>query len=336
MSDKKNLQNAAKAKNDEFYTQLVDIENELRHYKEHFKGKIVLCNCDDPRISNFFHYFAYNFKELELKKLITTCYKNQNRDLFSKNDSESAIWLEYNGETDGGRVPTVEQIGVHKFKGDGDFRSKECRELLNQADIVCTNPPFSLFREYMALLMKYNKKFIIMGNMNNITYKEIYPLISTNKIWLGYHCGHTLFAVPEYYKIPDSYDLSDKKRLRANGYIIDENGKLWRNLGNICWYTNLDIKKRHEDLILTEIYKGNEDKYPHFDNYNGINVKRYNDIPMDYEGVMGVPTSFLVNYNPEQFEIVGFRKGDDGRDLTINGKSPFFRILIRNKNPQKI
>ncbi len=166
------LKNAKKAKKDEFYTQLVDIELELKHYKDHFKGKTVLCNCDDPRISNFFHYFSYSFEHLGLKKLITTCYKNQSRDLFSKSDSERAIWLEYNGDKNGNKVPDPEEIGINYFKGDGDFRSQECIELLKQADIVVTNPPFSLFREYVAQLIEYNKKFIIIGNVNAISYKE--------------------------------------------------------------------------------------------------------------------------------------------------------------------
>ena len=182
----KNLNQAKTAKKDEFYTQLSDIENELKHYKQHFKGKTVLCNCDDPRISNFFHYFSHNFEALGLKKLITTCYKSQERDLFSSNDSERAIWLEYNGDRNGNRVPDPEEIGIHYFDGDGDFRSHECIELLKQADIVVTNPPFSLFREYVAQLIKYDKRFVIIGHQNAIHYKEIFPLIKDNKLWLGY------------------------------------------------------------------------------------------------------------------------------------------------------
>lgn len=249
MSDNRNLHSANKAKQDEFYTQLSDIENELKHYKKHFKGKTVLCNCDDPRVSNFFHYFAYNFEHLGLKRLITTCYKNQERDLFSQNNSERAIWLEYFGDRNGNRVPDPEEIGIHYFEGDGDFRSAECIELLKQADIVVTNPPFSLFREYVAQLVEYKKMFLIVGNQNAFTYKDIFKLIKDNKLWTGYHVGHTLFGVPSSYSIPDFYDINDKAKLRSNGYVIDENGKLWRNLGNICWFTNLDIPKRHEKLI---------------------------------------------------------------------------------------
>src|SRR5690554_6125645 len=183
----KNLHQAKNNKKDEFYTQLSDIERELKYYKKHFKDKVVYCNCDDPRISNFFHYFSYNFEQLGLKKLITTCYKNQQIDLFTKHESEQAIYLEYKGEKDGGNVPTIENIGVHNLHGDGDFRSEECIELLKEADIVVTNPPFSLFREYVAQLMEYNKKFLIIGNINALSYKEIFPLIAENKIWLGYN-----------------------------------------------------------------------------------------------------------------------------------------------------
>lgn len=284
------LNQAAKNKKDEFYTQLIDIENELRHYKEHFRGKTVLCNCDDPRVSNFFHYFAYNFRELGLKRLITTCYKNQDLNLFSNNDCERAIWLEYNGETDGGRVPTVEEIGVHPFKGDGDFRSKECIELLKQADIVCTNPPFSLFREYVAQLMEYNKKFLIIGHQNAITYKEIFPLIQDNRIWLGYGFkGNAAHFISKYEDVATAGD-HQKGMIRVSG---------------VTWYTNLEIKKRHEDLILTETYKGNEEKYPHYDNYDAIDVGKTSDIPYDYDGAMGVPITFLDKYNPEQFELLG-------------------------------
>ena len=192
------LKSAKKNKNDEFYTQLSDIEKELAHYKQHFKGKTVLCNCDDPRVSNFFHYFAYNFEHLGLKRLITTCYKNQERDLFSQNDSENAIWLEYFGDKNGNRIPDPEEIGIHNLKGDGDFRSKECIELLKQADIVVTNPPFSLFREYVAQLVEYDKKFLIVGNQNAITYKEIFKLIKENKLWLGSSLSFIAFKVPDY------------------------------------------------------------------------------------------------------------------------------------------
>lgn len=317
MAGNKSLHAANKAKQDEFYTQLSDIENELKHYKEHFKGETVLCNCDDPRVSNFFHYFSYNFERLGLKKLITTCFKNQNRDLFSQNDCERAIWLEYYGDKNGNRVPDPNEIGINYLNGDGDFRSEECIELLKQADIVVTNPPFSLFREYVAQLIKYDKKFVIIGNQNAITYKEIFSLIKDNKLWLGSTLSFAKFKVPEYYEE------------RSTRFWIDETGQKWRSFGNICWFTNLDIAKRHERLILYKSFSPEE--YPKYDNYDAINVDKVSDIPFDYGGVMGVPITFLDKYNPDQFEIIKFRKGDDDKDLSIGGKCPYFRILIRSK-----
>lgn len=262
-----NLQAARKAKKDEFYTQLADIESELKHYKEHFQGKTVLCNCDDPRVSNFFHYFSYNFERLGLKKLITTCYKNQNRDLFSQNDSEQAIYLEYYGDKDGDRVPNPEEIGVKRLKGDGDFRSAECIELLKQADIVVTNPPFSLFREYVAQLMEYKKKFLIIGNVNAITYKETFKLIKENQLWMGasIHSGDREFG------IPDDYPLN------AASCRIDENGKKYIRVKGVRWFTNLDYPERHENLILYKNY--NPDDYPKYDNYDAINVDKTPTFP---------------------------------------------------------
>ena len=316
-SSNKNLHKAKDSKKDEFYTQLSDIENELKHYKEHFKGKVVYCNCDDPRMSNFFHYFSYNFEKLGLKKLITTCYKSQDMDLYSKNDSEQAIYLEYNGDKNGDRVPNPEEIGIHYLKGDGDFRSAECIELLNQADIVVTNPPFSLFREYVEQLIKFDKKFLIIGNNNAVTYKEIFNLIKQNIIWLGY-------THPTNFVVPDDYEMRENRSWR------DENGVNWRSLGNACWFTNLDINKRHEELILYKNYTPSE--YPKYDNYDAIEVGKVSDIPIDYDGIMGVPITFLDKYNPQQFEIVRFRKGNDDKDLSINGKCPYFRILIKNRD----
>lgn len=294
---KRTIDRAKAAKKDEFYTQLEDINNELRHYRDHFRGKTVLCNCDDPRVSNFFTYFAYNFEFLGLKKLITTCYKNQYMDLFSQNKSERAVYLVYEGDKNGNHTPDAEEIGVKPLKGDGDFRSKECIELLKEADIVVTNPPFSLFREYVAQLMEHEKKFLIIGNQNNATYKEIFPLIQKNKMWLGYKCGDMAFRVPEYYES------------RETRYWQDENGQKWRSMGNICWYTNLDIKKRHENLILYRNYTSAE--YPHYINYDAIEVSRTELIPMDYDGVMGVPITFLDKYNPNQFEIIGIGNGGE-------------------------
>lgn len=322
----KNLNQAKNAKKDEFYTQLVDIENELKHYKEHFKDKVVLCNCDDPRVSNFFHYFSYNFEKLGLKKLITTCYKNQERDLFSQNDSERAIWLEYNGDKNNNRVPDPDEIGINYFEGDGDFRSKECIELLRQADIVVTNPPFSLFREYVAQLIEYDKKFLIIGNVNATSYKEVFQLIKNEKMWLGasIHSGDREFGVPQDYP------------LNAAGFRVDEKGNKFIRVKGVRWFTNLDYKERHENLILYKTYNPND--YPKYDNYDAINVDKTADIPADYNGAMGVPITFLDKYNPEQFEIKGIdRYVEDnpkyGHRFTINGKEIYARILIRRRQP---
>lgn len=322
MPGNRSLHDANRAKKDEFYTQLVDIENELRHYRTHFKGKTVLCNCDDPRVSNFFHYFSYNFESLKLKKLITTCYKNQQRDLFSQNDSQRAIYLEYKGDKNGSRLPDPEEIGIKTLQGDGDFRSDECIKLLKKADIVVTNPPFSLFREYVAQLMEYEKKFLIIGNQNAITYREIFSLLKENKIWLGYGFGDMRFKVPEYFEP------------RETRFWVDENGQKWRSLGNICWFTNLDISKRHEDLVLYKQYTPQE--YPKYDNYDAINVNKTAEIPADYDGVMGVPITFLDKFNPDQFEIVGIDRyvkdnPNYGHRFTIGGKETYARILIRKK-----
>ena len=267
MSNNSTLRKARTAKNDEFYTQLVDIENELKHYQKHFKGKTVFCNCDDPYVSNFFHYFSHKFEKLGLKKLITTCYKSQQMYLFSQNDSDKGIKLEYNGDKNNNKVPDPEEIGVFPLESDGDFRSEECIEILKQCDIVCTNPPFSLFREYIAQLMKYKKKFIIIGNQNAITYKETFKLIKENKIWLGYsiHNGDREFGVPDHYG------------KNTSSVRIDENGKKFIRVRGPRWFTNIDYKERHEDLILYKKYNNTE--YPKYDNYNAINVDKTKDIP---------------------------------------------------------
>lgn len=278
-------------KEDEFYTQLEDVERELKHYRKHFKGKVVYLNCDDPRVSAFFHFFSYNFERLGLKKLIATCYRSKSRDLFSSHDSDRAIFLEYQGNKDGGRVPGEDHIEVNYLEGDGDFRSAEAIELLKQADIVVTNPPFSLFREYIAQLIEHDKKFIILGNQNAIKYKGIFPAIMEGKIWLGANSGDMSFRVPDHYTP------------RPTRFWIDDKGQKWRSFGNMCWFTNLDYKKRHEDLILYKSY--NPLEYPTYDNFNAIEVSRVADIPKDYSGVMGVTIGFLTKHNPEQFEIVG-------------------------------
>lgn len=311
------LHAAKRSPNDEFYTQLSDIESEMRHYREHFKGKTVYLNCDDPRTSNFFHYFSYNFEYLGLKKLIATCYKSQNVDLFSQEDSERAVYLEYTGDKNGNRVPDPDEIGVTLLEGDGDFRSPEAIELLEEADIVVTNPPFSLFREYLSQLMEYEKKFIVLGNSNAITYKEIYPLILDGDVWLGNNYGDMSFRVP-----------ADTKP-RATRYWEDDDGQKWRSMGNVCWFTNLDHSKRHEEIVCYKTYT--PEAYPHYDNYDAIEVGQVANIPVDWDGVMGVPITFLDKHNRDQFEIVKFRHGDDGKDVRYGDKTPYFRILIRKK-----
>lgn len=285
------LSTAKENKEDEFYTQLSDIEREVKHYWKHFEGKTVYLNCDDPRVSNFFHYFSYNFEKLGLKKLIATCYKNQDIDLFSENAYEEAVWLEYEGDKNGSGTPDRSEISVTPLKGDGDFRSAEAIELLKQADIVITNPPFSLFREFINQLLAFDKKFLILGNQNAITYKEVFPHIMSGKLWLGVNDGDMSFQVPDYYTP------------RATRFWVDDDGKKWRSFGNMAWYTNLDHSKRHEELILYRSY--DPAIYPSYDNYDGIEVGKVADIPYDYDGVMGVTPGFLTKYNPDQFEIVG-------------------------------
>jgi hypothetical protein len=310
MAANKNLHQAKKAKNDEFYTQLTDIEKECFHYREHFRDKVIYCNCDDARESNFFKYFAMNFEFFGLKKLITTGYKADGK----------GVCLVYEGDKNGNKVADDNEIQVTELKGNGDFRSEECIELLKQADIVVSNPPFSLFREYVEQLVEYEKKFLIIGNVNAITFKEIFPLIKDNKLWLGV----SSFNQGMYFYVPKNYEY-------ANTYKFDreKDGKNIMRVSSICWFTNLEHKKRNEELILYKQYS--EDCYPKYDNYDAIEVSKVVEIPVDYEGVMGVPITFLDKYNPNQFEIVKFRKGDDDKDLSVNGKCPYFRILIRHK-----
>ena len=324
------LRKASSAKKDEFYTQLSDIEKELRYYKQHFKGKTVLCNCDDPRVSNFFHYFSYNFEALGLKKLITTCYKSQDFDLFSKNASEKAVYLEYCGDKNGDKVPNPDEIGIKQLQGDGDFRSQECIKLMKKADIIVTNPPFSLFREYVAQLNEHDKKFIIIGNQNATTYKEIFKLIKDDKIWLGksIKSGDREFGVPEYYP------------LKSSGSRIDSKGNKYIRVTGVRWFTNLDYEARHQDLILHKKYTKAE--YPKFDHYDAINVNKTKDIPMDYKGAIGVPLTFLDKFSPEQFEIVdglnrysiltGPTDKTRGKYLAqVDGLPTYIRIVIKNK-----
>ena len=288
----KNLHSAKINKRDEYYTQLKDIEDEVKHYKDQFENKTILCNCDDPTISNFFHFFSHNFEHYKLKKLITTCYKSQERDLFSEKNSSSAIYLEYYGDKNGDKVPNPEEIGIKKYKGDGDFRSEECIELLKEADIVITNPPFSLFRPYFEQLISYKKKFLILGHLGSIGYKEIFPHLQNNKVFLGTNNGGD-----KWFRVNSEYTTNTQSHEK----FID--GKKYFKMRNIGWFTNLKVKKRNEKLILYKKY--NKKDYPHYDNYDAIEVSKVAEIPVDYDGIMGVPITFLNVYNPNQFEILG-------------------------------
>ena len=320
MAGNTSLGTAKTAKEDEFYTQLSDIEKEMRYYRRHFKGTTVLCNCDDPFESNFFKFFVLNFQRLGLKKLIATCYAGSPItgsqlslfDVLGGDESKigkpykAVVTTVYDATGDGGvdmlDVAELFKSGENELtelEGDGDFRSPECLELLKEADIVVTNPPFSLFREYIATLMEYQKHFIVIGSQNAITYKEIFGYLMRNEMWLGNKFGDMAFTVPDYYEP------------RATRYWQDDTGQKWRSMGNICWFTNLDIKKRHEQLILVRRYAGHEDEYPRYDNYDAIEVSKVADIPSDYAGVMGVPITFLDKHNPDQFEIVGLSGIDD-------------------------
>lgn len=312
MAGNKNLHDSIRNKQDEFYTEIGMIENELKYYRDHFKGKTVLCNCDDPKESHFWRYFAINFEFLGLKKLIATHY-----------DPEKPTYkIELTKDITGDGKINEADIVETEFTQNGDFRSPECIELLEEADIVVTNPPFSLFREYITQLYEYEKDFLIIGRMTAVTYKEILPLFMNGELWLGKNSGHFWFRVPEYY---------EEKR---TDFKIDENGQKWRRMGNICWFTNLDYPERHEDMVLYKKY--NPDDYPMYDNYDAIDVGQTKDIPYDYDGVMGVPTTFLAKWNPEQFEILGSSRYHDGNpnadDINfINGKGKFTRILIKRK-----
>lgn len=320
MANNKSLQRAKNDKNDEFYTQLSDIQNEVSHYVKEFEGKTVICNCDDPRVSNFVVYFALNFKSFKLKRLIATCYKSQNPDLFSQHDSETALYLDYDGSIPCNSVQELLALPMHPLKGDGDFRSEECLALLDQADIVCTNPPFSLFREYVDILISHQKKFLVIGNQNNITYKEVIAHIMNGRLWTGYNYGEMEFSVPDYY---------EPKAVR---YRQDETGQKWRSFGNICWYTNLPMRRRYEELITWKSY--DPDLFPKYDNYDAIEVCPYKDIPINYYGKMGVPVTFVNSYNPNQFEILGIDRYIEDNPIpnkrfTINGQEKQGRIVIR-------
>ena len=346
-SGNSNLHDSSRNKQDEFYTNLQLIEDELDWYRPHFKGKRVLCNCDDPYERNFFKYFAMNFNALGLKSLTATCYATSpvvytQLDLFGEDFNAEAqrrkgkkagktpykiVITEVKDENGDGRVDLADvewliknkKNVLTKLRGDGDFRSAECVALLDEADVVVTNPPFSLFREYMALLMEHKKQFLIVGNMNAVTYKEVFPPIKDDKVWLGNKAGHFWFKVPSHYEE------------KATDFKIDENGQKWRRMGNICWFTDLDFPKRHEKMLLWKKYT--PEAYPKYDNYDAIEVSKTDDIPCDWPFIMGVPITFMQYYNPEQFEIVGNEYSlniDKGRGY-VNGKRMYGRIFIRRK-----
>ena len=314
MAKNNNLHTAKTAKNDEFYTMLTDIEKEMRYYKDFFKGKVVYCNCDDARESNFFKYFSLNFEFLGLKKLISTGYKADGK----------GVVLVYEGDKNGNRRVDNEEIIVNELNGDGDFRSEECIEYLKECDVVVTNPPFSLFRQYVKQLMDYNKKFIIIGNQNAITYKEIFPYIKNNQLWLGM----SMNGSNRWFVAPDSYEVKEN----AAGYKLDEKGRKMFFVNGVTWFTNIENKRRNEKLDLYKKYSFED--YPKYDNYDAIEVSRVDEIPMDYDGVMGVPITFLYKYNPTQFEIIGIANsaryiGNFPCLTIINGKRIYNRILIK-------
>ena len=312
MAKNSNLHAAKVAKNDEFYTMLTDIEKEMSYYKDFFKGKVVYCNCDDARESNFFKYFSKNFEFLGLKKLITTGYKAEGK----------GVVLIYEGDKNGNRKVEDSEIVVRQLEGSGDFRSEECIEFLKEADVVVTNPPFSLFREYVRQLMDYGKKFLVIGSMNAITYKEIFPYIKNNELWLGV----SMNGANRWFYAPDNYEVKEN----AAGYKVEDGRKMFF-VNGVVWFTNISNEKRNKKLDLFRRYSN---EYPKYDNYDAIEVSRVENIPMDYDGIMGVPISFLHKYNPEQFEIVGLDRYVEnnphyGHRFTINGKETYARILIK-------
>ena len=307
-----NLHEAKKQKNDEFYTRYEDIENEVMKYRRSFKGKVVYLPCDDPanKQSEFWSFFINNFDAFGLKKLIATHYDEDGK--------AYKIWID--GDTTGDGYIDDSDALQEDLQGNGDFRSSECIDILNECDIVCTNPPFSMFREFVDWIFTAKKQFLIIGNNNAITYKEIFPLIKDNQMWVGYTANKTCI-----FRVGEGYAFDDRITKQIN------DGNYYGKVPAITWFTNLPNTKRNEEMVLTASYYTNPDAYPHYDNYDGINVNRLTQIPKDYEGAMGVPITIIDYYNPEQFEIIKFRKGDDGKDLRINGKELYTRILIRRK-----
>ena len=339
MAKNTDLNKAKESKKDEFYTQLEDVEKEMRHYKEHFRGKVVFCNCDDPYESNFFKYFVMNFNCLGLKKLIATCYATSpiiytqltlfgDEEEIAREGGSKPYKIEITEVKDENGDGAVDMADVEILlktnknalsilEGDGDFRSEECIALLKESDIVVTNPPFSLFREYIAQLIEYKKDFIILGNMNALHYKEVFPLIRDNKVWLG----QSIHSGDREFRVPDDYPIT------ATGYRVDENGIKYIRVKGVRWFTNLDYKTRHEDDILYRTYS--PEKYPTYENYNAIEVGSVKDIPMDYYGDMGVPDNFIDVYNPDQFEIVGLGSGGLGQSIGVGGIPKEHKAMMR-------
>ena len=314
----------------------------MRHYKNFLKDKIIFCNCDDPRVSNFFHYFAENFEALGLKRLIATCYKSQNIDLFTQNDSEKAVYIIYEGDKNGSKSIDPDELEIHALKGDGDFRSDECIALLKQADIVCTNPPFSLLGEFFDTLHKYNKKFLVLGSSAAVHRSEAFPYIRDNKMWTGYKpfSQDMLFEVSEEHE-----EVLRRTKKEGSGWKV-VNGQFYGRCQAI-WYTNLEIEKTHEDFVSLLYRTYSPEEYPTYENFDGIDVDTVKEIPKDYFGYMGVPDSFIDVYNPDQFEIVGVGVGDLAKQIGVrknyrgrsdlafekNGKMkcPYSRLIIKRK-----
>lgn len=303
-----NLITARREALDEFYTRFADIKQELSFYPDSFSGKTVLCNCDDPRSSNFTKYFIENFHRLKLKKLISSCYIPSETSIFNPRPFLPGMVLEYYGDP--------ESINIRELKGDGDFRNSESIEFLKESDVVVSNPPFSLFREYFQQLVDYDKKFLIVGGQNAITYKQIHPFFISDKLWIGY-------TTPEKFRVPNEYGQ------RENRSWLDNDGVNWRSLGNVCWFTNLVIDREYKELILTAEY--DPKKYLKYDNCDAIEVPTVADIPSDYFGVMGVPITYIFKHNPHQFKIIKFRYGDDDKVLRLGGRIPYARFLIQRK-----
>lgn len=321
-----NFHKAREAKNDEFYTRLADIEKELFRYSDHFAGKVVYLNCDDPETSNFWVYFTLKFEFLGLAGLISTHYTGE-----GSRNSPPSYMLELTPEILAEQGVSADKAVPRRvdLAGDGDFRSDECIALLERCDIVVTNPPFSCYREYIAQLIEYEKDFIVLGNRNAVTYREIWPLIEEGKMWLGGYPGTVEFEVPAH--------RADETKW---GYRVDSEGRFFHAMRSVVWFTNLDIDRRHEEIPLALRYSGNEDEYPTYDEYDAINVSKVSDIPLDYDGVMGVPVTFLGKHNPDQFDIVGLDRyvpdnPHPGRRFHLSGKEVYARILIRAVNPSE-